>query len=59
MERPLALEVDGSDSSLEAVDEAARHGLSVRLVRGSLRGSITRDASLLPHRSARPERSWR
>ncbi|MFJ9010036.1 hypothetical protein [Streptomyces canus] len=37
MERPLALGVDGSDSSLEAVDEAARHGLSVRLVRGSLR----------------------
>lgn len=39
MERPLAVGVDGSDSSLEAVDwavdEAARHGLAVRLVRGS------------------------
>lgn len=35
MEFPLAVGVDGSDSSLEAVDEAARHGLSVRLVQGS------------------------
>ncbi|WP_405625874.1 universal stress protein [Streptomyces sp. NBC_00016] len=39
MERPLVVGVDGSDSSLEAVDwavdEAARHRLAVRLVHGS------------------------
>ncbi|WP_373463394.1 universal stress protein [Streptomyces sp. B4I13] len=39
MERPLVVGVDGSDSSLEAVDwavdEARRHRLAVRLVRGS------------------------
>ncbi|MFF5958357.1 universal stress protein [Streptomyces luteogriseus] len=40
MELPLVVGVDGSDSSLEAVDwavdEAARHGLSLRLVFASL-----------------------
>ena len=40
MELPLVVGVDGSDSSLEAVDwavdEAALHGLPVRLVYGSL-----------------------
>lgn len=40
MERPLVVGVDGSDGSLPAVDwavdEAARHGLPLRLVHGSL-----------------------
>ncbi|MPY56034.1 universal stress protein [Streptomyces spongiae] len=40
MELPLVVGVDGSDSSLEAVDwavdEAARHGLALRLVHASL-----------------------
>ncbi|MGW7406550.1 universal stress protein [Streptomyces sp. NPDC054833] len=40
MELPLVVGVDGSDSSLQAVDwavdEAARHGLPLRLVYGSL-----------------------
>lgn len=40
MERPLVVGVDGSDGSLSAVDwavdEAARHGLPLRLVHGSL-----------------------
>ncbi len=40
MDLPLVVGVDGSDSSLEAVDwavdEAARHGLPLRLVYGSL-----------------------
>ncbi|MFF8190988.1 universal stress protein [Streptomyces bobili] len=40
MELPLVVGVDGSDSSLQAVDwavdEAARHGLSLRLVHASL-----------------------
>ncbi|QEU83945.1 universal stress protein [Streptomyces viridosporus] len=40
MELPLVVGVDGSDSSLQAldwaVDEAARHGLPVRLVHASL-----------------------
>ncbi|MET9574079.1 universal stress protein [Streptomyces massasporeus] len=40
-ERPLVVGVDGSDGSLPAVDwavdEAARHGLPLRLVHGSLR----------------------
>lgn len=40
MELPLVVGVDGSDSSLAAVDwavdEAARHGLSLRLVHASL-----------------------
>lgn len=40
MELPLVVGVDGSDSSLAAVDwavdEAARHGLPLRLLYGSL-----------------------
>ncbi|UUN25634.1 universal stress protein [Streptomyces sp. FIT100] len=40
MELPLVVGVDGSDSSLDAVDwavdEAARHGVPLRLVHGSL-----------------------
>ncbi|MEJ8655610.1 universal stress protein [Streptomyces sp. MS1.AVA.4] len=36
MELPLVVGVDGSDSSLEAVDEAARLGLPLRLVHASL-----------------------
>ena len=40
MELPLVVGVDGSDSSLQAVDwavdEAARHGLPLRLIYGSL-----------------------
>jgi nucleotide-binding universal stress UspA family protein len=36
MDLPLVVGVDGSDSSLQAVDEAARDGLPLRLVYASL-----------------------
>ncbi|MFD7402339.1 CBS domain-containing protein [Streptomyces sp. NPDC059866] len=58
MELPLVVGVDGSASGLQAVDEAARHRLSLRLVYASLleryEGSRRPSASTSP-----PKKSWR